>query len=121
MGVGLTELPLRAGRRPVTAHASATHGVGLLSVPALGARNLQRLLLTAVLHLIEGLLGESVGGGRADDPGRRARIARRLGELGRRWAGHGCATTARSASSARRSAGTSGNSSAWFGRTSRRA
>src|SRR3954453_1203526 len=27
LAIGITDLPLRAGRRPVTAHASATHGV----------------------------------------------------------------------------------------------
>src|SRR4051812_47962063 len=29
LAIGLTDLPLRSGHRPVTAHASATHGVGL--------------------------------------------------------------------------------------------
>src|SRR4051812_42903339 len=37
LGIGLTALPLREGRRPVASHASASHGVGLISVPALGA------------------------------------------------------------------------------------
>src|SRR5690349_5692188 len=27
LGIGLTSLPLRAGRRPVASHASASHGV----------------------------------------------------------------------------------------------
>jgi hypothetical protein len=31
-----TDLPLRAARRPVVAHASPLHGVAVLSVPALG-------------------------------------------------------------------------------------
>jgi hypothetical protein len=81
LGIGLTELPLRAGRRPVSAHASATHGVGLVSVPALGAVRLRRRLRSAVGHVVEGLLGESVGrgGGRA---GRTARMGGRLRELG---------------------------------------
>jgi hypothetical protein len=51
IGVGLTDLPLRAGRRPVSAHASATHGVGLVSVPALGAVGLRRRLRRAVAEL----------------------------------------------------------------------
>src|SRR5689334_21889865 len=38
LAIGLTDIPLRANRRPVIAHASATYRVGLLSVPALGAR-----------------------------------------------------------------------------------
>ena len=42
LAVALTDLPLRANRRPVTAHASAMYRVGLLSVPALGARSVPR-------------------------------------------------------------------------------
>jgi hypothetical protein len=81
LGIGLTELPLRAGHRPVSAHASATHGVGLVSVPALGAVRLRHRLRSAVLHVVEGLLGESVGrGGRRD--GRDTRMGGRLRELG---------------------------------------
>src|SRR3954454_23183792 len=67
LAIGITDLPLRAGRRPVTAHASATHSVGLVSLPALGAVGRERRLRTAVLHLIEGLLGETIGVGA--DPG----------------------------------------------------
>jgi uncharacterized membrane protein len=82
LGVGLTELPLRAGRRPVTAHASATRGVALVSVPALGAVRLEVRLKRVVLHLVDGLLGESVTEARAGDhAGRHGRMARRLEEL----------------------------------------
>src|SRR4051812_41572518 len=82
LGIGLTTLPLRSGRRPVTAHASATWGVGLLSLPALGAVHIERRLKQAVVHLVEGLLGEAVAreGGR-DGPQRQGRIAARLAEL----------------------------------------
>jgi uncharacterized membrane protein len=76
----LTELPLRAGRRPVTAHASATQGVGLLSVPALGVRHVKQRALDAIVHLIEGLVGESLAEGVGDES-RTRRIAARLGEL----------------------------------------
>jgi hypothetical protein len=76
LAVGLTDLPLRAGRRPVSAHASATHGVGLVSVPALGAIRVPHRVTSAAARLIEGLVGES--GERA---GRTGRIAGRLGEL----------------------------------------
>jgi hypothetical protein len=72
LGVGLTDLPLRAGRRPVTAHASAAHGVGLVSVPALGAVARERRLRSAVVRLIERLLGEGDSG---------SVVARRLHEL----------------------------------------
>src|SRR5947209_17359704 len=60
LAVGLTDLPLRANRRPVAAHASAMYRVGLLSVPALGARSVPRRAMRAVLNLVEGLLGEQV-------------------------------------------------------------
>jgi uncharacterized membrane protein len=82
LAVGLTGLPLFSGHRPVTAYASATESVGLVSIPALGAVGLRRRLASTVRHLIEGLLGESVrdrelGGG--DD--RLGRMGHRLREL----------------------------------------
>lgn len=79
LAVGLTDLPLRAGRRPVTAHASATDGVGLVSVPALGVVGVGRRLQQAVVHLVEGLVGEAAA--RGSGPRRSARIAARLREL----------------------------------------
>jgi hypothetical protein len=81
LAVGLTDLPLRAGRRAVTAHASASHGVGLLSVPALGAVNVARRLRAAVVRLVEGLLGETPGRGGAMKR-REQRMTARLRELG---------------------------------------
>jgi hypothetical protein len=81
VGVGLTDLPLRTDGRPVSAQASATHGVGLVSVPAFGATGLRSRLRCAVVRLVEGVLGESVGrgGGR---PGRDDRMDTRLSEIG---------------------------------------
>jgi hypothetical protein len=82
LAVGMTDLPLRANRRPVTAHASAMYRVGLLSVPALGARSVPRRAMRAVLNLVEGLLGEEVGrGSDAGEAGRAHRIRQRLDEL----------------------------------------
>jgi hypothetical protein len=54
----LTDLPLHVGRRPVTAHGSLSLGVGLVSVPALGAVALESRVRETVVRLIEGLLGE---------------------------------------------------------------
>jgi hypothetical protein len=79
LAIGLTDLPLRAGRRPVTAHASATYGVGLVSLPALGAIARERRLRAAVVHLIEGLLGETIG--ISADPANAARLRRMSGRL----------------------------------------
>src|SRR4051812_2333039 len=82
LAVGLTDLPLRANRRPVTAHASAMYRVGLVSVPALGARSVPRRAMRAVLNLVEGLLGEEVGrGSDAGGTGRLDRMRQRLDEL----------------------------------------
>jgi hypothetical protein len=82
LAVALTDLPLRANRRPVTAHASAMYRVGLLSVPALGARSVPRRAMQAVVNLVEGLLGEEVGrGGDAAKTGRTHRMRQRLDEL----------------------------------------
>src|ERR1700759_5734942 len=36
LAVCVTDLPLQTARRPVIAHVSATHGVAVLSMPALG-------------------------------------------------------------------------------------
>lgn len=78
----LTDLPVLVGRRPVVAHASVTHGVGLISVPALGAVALETRLRTAVLRLVARLLGERGKKARPRERRRRrARIRRRLDEL----------------------------------------
>jgi uncharacterized membrane protein len=80
--VCLTDFPIHVGNRPVTAHASATHGVGLISVPALGAVNLDDRVREAVLRVLEGLLGESVDDpGEARDRDRHERMRDRLEEL----------------------------------------
>jgi hypothetical protein len=82
MGIGLTVLPLRSRRRPVAAHASASHGVGLVSVPALGALHRDARLRETTLGIVEGLLGEAAadrGGG--DGSGRAGRMTRRSLEL----------------------------------------
>jgi hypothetical protein len=81
LAVCLTDLPLRIGRRPVVADASATHGVALISLPALGARQLRRRAVDAVVRLVDGLLGESLHEGEGPSDERRRRIGRRLAEL----------------------------------------
>jgi hypothetical protein len=80
LAVAVTDLPLRANRRPVTAHASAMYRVGLLSVPALGVRSVPQRAIQAVLNLVEGMLGEEVGRN-AGGAQRAHRVRRRLDEL----------------------------------------
>jgi hypothetical protein len=78
----LTDFPIHVGSRPVTAYASAASGVGLVSVPALGAVNLDERVRGAALRVVEGLLGESVDDPEeARDRQRHARMRRRLDEL----------------------------------------
>jgi hypothetical protein len=56
----LTDIPLRSdGHRPLTAIASATDGVGLISVPALGAFDRERKVRQAAVDLIAGLVGRT--------------------------------------------------------------
>jgi hypothetical protein len=54
----LTDLPLRIGRRAVAGHASPTHRVAVLSVPALGAARLRRRTLDTAVELVRIVLGE---------------------------------------------------------------
>ncbi len=57
--VCLTDLPLRARRRPVVAHASPLHGVAVVCLPALGAVGLRRRTRDAVVGLVRTLLGDT--------------------------------------------------------------
>ncbi|MGY1710704.1 hypothetical protein ACI8AC_14460 [Geodermatophilus sp. SYSU D00758] len=74
LAVVLTDLPLTVARRPVVAHASPLHGVGLLSVPALGAVGTRRRALEVAVGLVRTLLGD-------EDDGDRDAVGRRLREL----------------------------------------
>jgi hypothetical protein len=78
MGIGLTALPLRIDRRPVATQASASHGVGLVSIPALGAVHRRDRLRDAAARTVEGLLGEA---DRDDGAARTARMRKRSAEL----------------------------------------
>jgi hypothetical protein len=83
LGVVLTDLPLRIGRRPVVADASATHGVAVVSLPALGAVQMRRRARDAVVRLVDGLVGESLELGGREGGKRRERVRRRLHEIAR--------------------------------------
>ena len=78
--VCLTDLPLRAQRRPVVAHASPLHGVAVVCLPALGAIGLRRRSRDTVVGLVRTLLGDT-----DDDAlsGSVAGLGRRAHELGR--------------------------------------
>jgi hypothetical protein len=78
--VCLTDLPLRAQRRPVVAHASPLHGVAVVCLPALGAIGLRRRTLDTVVGLVRTLLGDT---GDHALSGSVAGLGRRARELGR--------------------------------------
>jgi uncharacterized membrane protein len=58
LAIAITELPLRLGRRPLLSHASPTHGVALVSLPALGPLRREQRLLGAAADAIAVLVGD---------------------------------------------------------------
>ena len=62
LAIVVTDLPLRVGRRPVSRQVSPTHGVAVISLPALGALHLTHRLRRTLLALV----GELVGSGASD-------------------------------------------------------
>jgi hypothetical protein len=78
--VCLTDLPLKARRRPVVAHASPLHGVAVVCLPALGAIGLRRRTRDTVVGLVRTLLGDTEDHALS---GRVAGLGRRARELGR--------------------------------------
>jgi hypothetical protein len=61
LGIGLTALPIADGRRPAATYASGSHGVGIVSIPALGAVRVEQRLHDAAAELIDTLLGDGEG------------------------------------------------------------
>ncbi|MFF0655156.1 hypothetical protein [Micromonospora tulbaghiae] len=78
--VSITDLPLQTARRPVVAHASMTHGVAVLSLPALGAVDVVHRARETTVRLVAALVGGD------SEP---ASVDRRLRELGDRVDEHG--------------------------------
>jgi hypothetical protein len=79
LGVVVTDLPLRVAGRPISRHVSPTHGIALISLPALGAIQLRRRLRRTLLDLVGDLVGDS-----GEPRGGGSRWAR----LRRRWERH---------------------------------
>ena len=80
LAVCVTDAPLRIERRPIVADASATHGVALISLPALGAMQTRRRARNAVIRLVDGLVGESLETGHGG-AGRRVRVGGSAGRV----------------------------------------
>jgi hypothetical protein len=85
LAVCVTDLPLQTARRPVIAHVSATHGIAVLSMPALGPISVRKHAAETIVRLIRHTLGDI---GLAADAGQRRTLAgavtRRMRELGTR-------------------------------------
>lgn len=77
LGVVVTDLPLRIGRRPVSRQVSPTHGIAVVSLPALGALHLAPRLRRTLLELVGELVGD--GGKQRGGDGALARLKRRWG------------------------------------------
>src|SRR5579871_3809161 len=58
LAVCVTDLPLQTARRPVIAHASATHGVAVLSMPALGPVSVRKRTAATIVRLVGHMLGD---------------------------------------------------------------
>jgi uncharacterized membrane protein len=84
LAVCVTDLPLQTARRPVIAHVSTTHGVAVLSMPALGPVSVRKRTADTLVRLIGHMLGDTA----LADAGQRRELAdavtRRMRELGTR-------------------------------------
>lgn len=76
LAICLTDMPLRIGRHAVAGHASPTHRIALISVPAVGPTGLRRRVLETALGLVEVVIGDVIGVVEGDDGDRRSRRQR---------------------------------------------
>src|ERR1700761_8473092 len=85
LAVCVTDLPLQTARRPVIAHVSTTHGVAILSMPALGPVSVRKRTADTIVRLVGHMLGDIA---LAADAAGRLPLAgagtRRMRELGTR-------------------------------------
>jgi hypothetical protein len=81
IAVHVTELPLRVSHRPLVTHTSRTHGVAIVSLPALGLKQSNRHLVQTIADAVGMFVGDDTdwsGRVRRSDPDR---IQRRWVEL----------------------------------------
>ncbi|HEV7615485.1 MAG TPA: hypothetical protein VGO36_04575 [Solirubrobacterales bacterium] len=81
LAVAVTELPLRLAHRTLLSHASRTHGVALVSLPALGVLRRRRRLHDVVADAVGTLVGDPVRGRASQSAAARLGVERRLAEL----------------------------------------
>src|ERR1700739_491034 len=87
LAVCVTAPPLQPARRRVIAHVSATHGVAVLSMPALGPVSVRKRAADTIVRLVGHLLGDltQAEGAESRLPLAEA-VTRRMRELGARTA-----------------------------------
>jgi hypothetical protein len=81
LAVAITELPLRLAHRTLLSHASRTHGVALVSLPAVGVLRRRRRLYDVVAGAVGALVGDREHGHAAQSAVGRLGVERRLAEL----------------------------------------
>lgn len=81
LAVAITELPLRLSHRTLVSHASRTHGVALVSLPALGLLRRRRRLYDVVADAVGTLVGDRQHEAGPRSAGARLGVGRRLAEL----------------------------------------
>jgi hypothetical protein len=82
LAVCVTDLPLQTARRPVIAHVSATHGLAVLSMPALGPVAVRKRTAETIVRLVGHILGDLAPA--ADTAPLTQAVTRRMHELGGR-------------------------------------
>jgi hypothetical protein len=98
LAVCVTDLPLQTARRPVIAHVSATHGVAVLSMPALGPVSVRKRTADTIVRLIGHMLGDiALAAGAGQRRTLADAVTRRMRELGTRteYGEHGVGFAAR--------------------------
>ena len=78
IAVHVTELPLRVSHRPVVTHTSRTHGVAIVSLPALGLKQSSRHVVQTIADAVGMFVDDDTASG---GPGRRSDA----GRIQRRW------------------------------------
>jgi uncharacterized membrane protein len=81
LAVHVTELPLRVSHRPVVTHTSRTHGVAIVSLPALGLKQSSQHLVQTIADAIGIFVGDDTDSGGAIRGSDAGRIQRRWVEL----------------------------------------
>ena len=84
LAVCVTDLPLQTARRPMIAHVSATHGVAVLSMPALGPVSVRKRTAETIVRLVGHILGDPAQAEGGERLPLAEAVIRRMRELGAR-------------------------------------